>query len=65
MAFVHALVSMDGKEKCMAKFFMDGTKYAPFERMMMERRKPIRDYQPQKKKDYPYRKGFREKQRGK
>lgn len=49
----------------MAKYFMGGTKYASFERMMMEPPKSRKDQDPQKKKIRPFRKGSREKQRGK
>lgn len=48
----------------MARHFMSGTKYAAFERMMMEPRKYPKDCEPQKKKNYP-RKGSREKQKSK
>lgn len=53
-----------GKENNVARHFMSGTKYAAFERMMMEPRKYPKDCEPQKKKNYP-RKGSREKQRSK
>ena len=49
----------------MARHFMSGTKYAPFERMMMEPRKCSKVNEPQRKKIFPCRKGSREKQRGK
>lgn len=48
----------------MAKYFMSGTKYEPYERMMMM--SPNRNskfYEPQRKKNYPARKGTRETQR--
>lgn len=44
---------------------MDGTMYALFERMMMEPRKVPKGYEPHRKKNFPCRKGSREKQRGK
>ena len=52
------------KGENVARHFMSGTKYAAFERMMMEPRKYPKDCEPQKKKNYP-RKGSREKQKSK
>ena len=49
----------------MAKYFMSGTRYEKFERMMMESRKCSKVNEPQRKKIFPCRKGSREKQRGK
>lgn len=48
----------------MAKYFMGGTKYEPYERMMMSSHRNPKFYEPQRKKNYPSRKGGREKQKG-
>ncbi len=47
----------------MAKYFMNGTKYKPYERMMMSPNRNYKFYEPQRKKNYPTRKGTRETQR--
>ena len=47
----------------MAKYFMGGTKYESYERMMMSHNRNPKFYEPQRKKNYPARKGGREKQR--
>ena len=63
-AFFAAFSEYGRKGAAMAKYFMSGTKYEPYERMMMM--SPNRNskfYEPQRKKNYPARKGTRETQR--
>ena len=62
-AFFAAFSEYGRKGAAMAKYFMNGTKYKPYERMMMSPNRNYKFYEPQRKKNYPTRKGTRETQR--
>lgn len=47
----------------MAKYFMGGTKYEPYERMMMSPHRTPKFYNPKRKRSYPARKSGKEKQK--